>query len=62
MHEINFCSSFNWSFIGPKLNSPNRAIIKEDLAVNKQDSVKDKLFRINEPFQLINSKERMEEI
>ena len=34
--------------------APKRAI-QEDLVINKQDLVKDKLFHLNEPFQLINN-------
>ena len=34
--------------------------IKKDLVINKRDLVKDKLFHLNEPFQLINSREKVQ--
>ena len=33
--------------------------IQEDPVINKQDLVKDQLFHLNEPFQLINSKSKI---
>ena len=33
--------------------------IQEDLVINKQDLVKDKLFHLNKPFQLINSGDKI---
>ena len=37
---------------------PSQRAIQEDLVINKQDLVKDKLFHLNEPFQLINSRKQ----
>ena len=45
--ELSFCCYDD--FITPK-----RAI-QTDLVISKQDLVKDKLFHLNEPFQLINN-------
>ena len=70
-HEVNFCSSFNWSFIGFASNElyfccrnflTPQSSIKEALVINNQDSAKDKLFHLNEPLQLIISKECREKI
>ena len=41
-----------------KFLTPKR-VIQNDLVINKQDLVKDKLFRLNEPFQLINSRDKI---
>ena len=48
--ELSFCCYTIYDFLTPK------TAIQEGLVIKKQDLVKDKLFHLNEPFQLINSR------
>ena len=52
---MNFsCCYTNYYFLAPK------KAVQEDLVVNKQDLVNDKLFHLIEPFQPINSRDKIQ--
>ena len=50
-HEVNFCCYYDFL--------TSKRAIQKDLVINKQDLVKDKLFYFDEPFQLINSRDKI---
>ena len=61
-YEVNFAASTELSIAASNTNydflAPKR-VIEESLVINKQGSEKDKLFHLTEPFQLINSKDKI---
>ena len=57
--EVNFCSKhFNCCYTNNYFLALKKAI-QEDLVINKQDLVKDKLFHLIESFQPINSRDKI---
>ena len=47
--ELSFCCYYDFRLMA----------MQEDPVINKQDSVKDELFHLTEPFQLINSRDKI---
>ena len=57
-HEVNLCNTELSFCCYYDFLTPEKAI-QEDLVINKQDLVKDKLFHLSEPFQLMNSRDKI---